>query len=146
MMNEQEYLLAWSVYAAAALGLLLVCFRLTTWIWRPLRELLRLGVCVLLFTPTLIEQGLLAPSLAVLALDILKVGEHSASALRNLQLGALTGLTLYLLWTLLRLFWQNLRGTPVSRRARKPQKPSTSTLHDKKPPAAGRFSRVEPRL
>jgi len=147
-MNEQEYLLAWSVYAAAALGLLLVCFRLSAWMWRPLRELLRLGVCVLLFTPTLIEQGLLAPSLAVVALDVLKVGEHSASALRNLQLGALTGLTLYLLWTLLRLFWQNLFGTPASRRISEPEKPSPPTLTDKKPPAlpASRFSRVEPHL
>jgi len=147
-MNEQEYLLAWSVYAAAALGLLLVCFRLTAWMWRPLRELLRLGVCVLLFTPALIEQGRLAPSLAVVALDVLKVGEHSESALRNLQLGAVTALTLYLLWVLLRLFWQNLRTTPASRRASKPQKPSPPTLADKKPPAlpASRFPRVEPGL
>ncbi|KXU39078.1 hypothetical protein AXE65_10220 [Ventosimonas gracilis] len=150
-MNEQEYLLAWSVYIAAALGLLLVCFRLTAWMWRPLRELLRLGICVLLFTPALIEQGLLAPSLAVVALDILKMGEHSESALRNLQLSAVVALALYLLWVFLRLFWHNLLTTsasPASPRASRPRKPSSPTLVDKKQPAlpASRFSRIEPYL
>jgi len=150
-MNEQEYLLAWSVYIAAALGLLLACFRLTAWMWQPLRELLRLGVCVLLFTPALIEQGLLAPSLAVVALDILKMGEHSESALRNLQLSAMVALALYLLWVFLRLFWHNLRTTsasPASRRASRPRKPSRPRLDDNEQPdlPASRFSRIEPHL
>ena len=33
-MTEQVYLLAWGLYAIAALGCLLVWFRMTGWIWR----------------------------------------------------------------------------------------------------------------
>ena len=37
-MTEQDYLLAWAVYGIAALGCLLVWFRMTGWMWRWLRD------------------------------------------------------------------------------------------------------------
>ena len=40
-MTEHDYLLAWSLYGAAALGCLLVWLRMTGWLWRWLREPLR---------------------------------------------------------------------------------------------------------
>ena len=55
-MTEQDYLLAWGLYAIAALGCLLVWFRMTGWIWRWLREPLRVVVAVLLLTPTIVRN------------------------------------------------------------------------------------------
>ena len=56
-MTENDYLLAWGAYAVAALGCLLVWFQLTGWMWRWLREPLRLLVAVLLLTPTVVDPG-----------------------------------------------------------------------------------------
>jgi len=39
MMNENDYLLAWAAYGVAALGCLLVWLRMTSWMWRYLREI-----------------------------------------------------------------------------------------------------------
>jgi len=41
-MTENDYLTAWGLYAFAALGCLLVWWRMTRWIWRWLREPLAL--------------------------------------------------------------------------------------------------------
>ncbi len=72
-MTEHDYLLAWSLYGAAALGCLLVWLRMTGWLWRWLREPLRVLVAVLLFSPTVVdaERELLAPAIAITALDLL---------------------------------------------------------------------------
>src|SRR5690606_3862218 len=70
-MFENDYLLAWAIYAIAALGLLLVWVRITRWMWRWLREPLWLAVAILLFTPTLVDpaRDMLAPAIAIAALD-----------------------------------------------------------------------------
>ena len=72
-MIENEYVLVWAAYAVAALGCLLVWCRLTSWMWRYLREPLRVIVAVLLFAPTIVDPGreLFAPAIAVTALDLL---------------------------------------------------------------------------
>jgi len=143
-MNEHEYLLAWSVYLAAALGLLLVCFRLTAWMWRTLREVLRLAVCVLLFSPTMIEppKELFSPALAIVALDgFFDMGDNSARALASLKLYAIIALALYLFWVLLRLGWHYLHHSETP----SPRQPKPA-LAPKKPPANARLRRVEPRL
>ena len=44
VMTENDYLLAWGAYLVAALGCLLVWFRLTGWMWRYVREPLRVLV------------------------------------------------------------------------------------------------------
>ena len=54
VMTENDYLTAWGLYAFAALGCLWVWFKLTGWMWRWLREPLRVLGAVLLFSPTII--------------------------------------------------------------------------------------------
>ncbi|MDZ3993446.1 hypothetical protein PspTeo4_25736 [Pseudomonas sp. Teo4] len=54
-MTENDYTLAWGLYALAALGCLLVGFKLTGWMWRWLREPLRVILAVLLLTPTIVD-------------------------------------------------------------------------------------------
>ncbi|HBK50998.1 MAG TPA: MFS transporter, partial [Pseudomonas sp.] len=46
-MTENDYTFAWGLYAVAALGCLLVGFKLTGWMWRWLREPLRVVLAVL---------------------------------------------------------------------------------------------------
>ena len=54
-MIENDYTFAWGLYAVAALGCLLVGFKLTGWMWRWLREPLRVILAVLLLTPTIVD-------------------------------------------------------------------------------------------
>ena len=79
-MTENDYLIAWGLYAFAAVGCLLVWMRLTRWMWRWLREPLRLLMAVLLFSPTIIDpvKAKVAPSIAITALDLaFKVGNNA---------------------------------------------------------------------
>ncbi|AYC33669.1 MFS transporter [Pseudomonas cavernae] len=104
-MTENDYLLAWGGYAIAALGCLLVWCRLTGWMWRYLREPLRLLVAVLLFSPTIVDPGkeLFAPSIAVTALDLLfKVGNNAWHAVADLAMYGMLAFTVYLLFVALR--------------------------------------------
>ena len=97
-MTEQEYLIAWAVYAIAALLLLVVSFKATGWLWRWLREPIRLVVAVLLVTPALVdaEHGLYAPAIAVTVLDLVfKVGNSAWSAVANLAAAGTIGVVLY---------------------------------------------------
>ncbi len=54
-MFESDYSLAWALYGLAALGCLLFWFRVTRWMWRWLREPLRLIAAVLLFEMILVS-------------------------------------------------------------------------------------------
>lgn len=105
LMSEYDYLLAWNLYVLAALGCLLVGFQLTSWLWRWLREPLRVVMAVLLFTPTLIDpaHGLYAPSIAVAALDLLfRTGNNLWMAATDLASFALIGAALYLVFVAIR--------------------------------------------
>lgn len=100
-MIENDYLLAWALYICAALGLMLVWMRLTRWMWRWLREVLRLSAAVLLFTPTLVDPSreLLAPAVAIGALDLgFKMGDSLWRALADLSMYGLIVLVLYLIF------------------------------------------------
>lgn len=100
-MIDNDYLLAWSLYASAALGLMLVWMRLTRWMWRWLREVLRLVAAVLLFTPTLVDpsRDLLAPAIAIGALDLgFQMGDSLWRALADLSMYGLIALVLYLIF------------------------------------------------
>ena len=106
-----DYLLAWTIYGIAALGCLLVWFRVTRPLWRWLREPLRLIVAVLLLTPTIVDptRELFAPAVAITALDILfKVGNNAWRAVADLALYGLIAFGLYAVFVALR--W------PVERR------------------------------
>lgn len=85
-MTENDYLIARSVYAFAALGCLLVWFLMTRWMWRYLKEPLLVAVAVLLFTPTMVDpaKDAMAPAVAITALDLMfKVGSNIWTAVSD---------------------------------------------------------------
>ncbi|HWR78867.1 MAG TPA: MFS transporter [Pseudomonas sp.] len=100
-MTENDYLLAWSAYGVAALGCLLVWFQMTGWMWRWLREPLRLLVAVLLFTPTVVDPGkdALAPAIAITAMDLLlDVGDNAWRAVADLTSYGMIVFVVYLVF------------------------------------------------
>lgn len=147
-----EYLLAWSAYGIAALGCLLVWFRITRPMWRWLREPLRLIMVVLLVTPTIVDPAkeLFAPAVAITALDLaFKVGNNAWRAVADLALYGLIAFALYAVFAGLRFMLER----------RKPQGPTDSAV-DEDPrtlrerlvgkeddrPASRYQARTEPRL
>nr|WP_314876039.1 MFS transporter [uncultured Pseudomonas sp.] len=165
-MTENDYTLAWGLYAVAAIGCLLVTFKLTGWMWRWLREPLRVLVAVLLLTPTIVDpvKESFAPAIAISALDIaFKVGNNAWRAASDLAMYGMIAFALYLLFVLLR--W------PLEKRARERREqadaaakrqaaedsevlveaPVAADRHDRyrndpPAPAAPDRGRVEPRL
>ena len=165
-MTENDYTLAWGLYAVAAIGCLLVTFKLTGWMWRWLREPLRVLVAVLLLTPTIVDpvKESFAPAIAISALDIaFKVGNNAWRAASDLAMYGMIAFALYLLFVLLR--W------PLEKRARERREqtdaaakrqaaedsevlveaPVAADRHDRyrnvpPAPAAPGRGRVEPRL
>ena len=104
-MIENDYLLAWSAYLIAALGCLLVWLRMTGWMWRYLREPLRVLVAVLLFSPTIVDpaKDAFAPAIAIAALDLLfQVGNNVWRAASDLTMYSLLALALYLVFVAVR--------------------------------------------
>ncbi|HZJ92597.1 MAG TPA: MFS transporter [Thiopseudomonas sp.] len=77
-MTENDYQLAWAIYGVSALGCMLAWFYFTSWMWRYVREPLRLIVAVLLFVPTLVDPtgSLYAPALAITTMDLLFKGSN----------------------------------------------------------------------
>ncbi|AZD53373.1 putative MFS-type transporter [Pseudomonas chlororaphis subsp. aurantiaca] len=104
-MTENDYLIAWGLYAFAALGCLLVWMRLTRWMWRWLREPLRVLVAVLLFSPTVVDPAkeMFAPAVAITALDMLfKVGNNAWRAVSDLFMYGVIAFGIYLVFVLIR--------------------------------------------
>ncbi len=104
-MTENDYLIAWGLYAFAAVGCLLVWMRMTRWMWRWLREPLRVLVAVLLFSPTIIDpvKEKFAPAVAITALDLaFKVGNNAWRAISELLMYAMIAFGLYLIFVLIR--------------------------------------------
>ncbi|QXG48993.1 MFS transporter [Pseudomonas viridiflava] len=160
-MTENDYLIAWSLYAFAALGCLLVWFLMTGWMWRYLKEPLRVIAAVLLLTPTLVDpvKDAYAPAVAITALDLMfKVGSNVWTAVSDLAMYGMFAFGAYLLFVLIRWPIERSRkarqpapvAEPVDtdaeddpfasdeRYARKPAAPSPAT--------SARGARVEPRL
>jgi len=104
-MTENDYLIAWGLYGFAALGCLLVWMRMTRWMWRWLREPLRLLMAVLLFTPTIVDpvKEKIAPAIAITVLDLaLKVGNNAWRAISDLLMYGMIAFGLYLILVLIR--------------------------------------------
>jgi len=104
-MTEHDYFLAWGIYAIAAVGCLLVWFRLTRWMWRYLREPLRVLALVLVATPTIVDplKELYAPAIAITALDLLvKAGNNVLQAASDLAMYGMFAFGLYLIFVLIR--------------------------------------------
>ena len=104
-MFDSDYSLAWTLYGIAALGCLLFWFRVTRWMWRWVREPLRLLAAVLLFTPTIVDPAkeLFAPAVAITAMDLaFKVGNNAWRAVADLAMYGLIAFGLYLLLVAIR--------------------------------------------
>lgn len=117
-MTENDYQLAWAIYAASALGCLLVWFYFTGWMWRYLREPLRVLVAVLLFTPTLVDpaRDLYTPAIAMTAMDLLfAVSNEAWRSVADLVMYGAMAFVLYLVFVLLR--WLVLRGRRQTQQA-----------------------------
>ncbi len=149
-MNEHDYLLAWAAYGIAALGCLAVVFQLTGWMWRYLREPLRLVVVVLLLTPTIVDPGkeLFAPAIAITALDLIfKVGNNIWKAVADLSMYGLIAFVVYLLFVLVR--WPVERWLRKRKLARAEASEDSRTLRERMDPDIERprhQGRVEPRV
>jgi len=144
-MTEQEYLIAWAIYAVAALLLLVVTFKATGWLWRWLREPIRLVAAVLMLTPTIAdpEHGFYAPAIAVTVLDLVfKVGNSAWSAVADLAVAGALALVLYLIFVIVRwLYWRSHpRPAPVAAEA-----PTETPLPDAPAARQGSPAPVEPR-
>ena len=161
-MTENDYLIAWGLYAFAALGCMLVWCRMTRFMWRWLREPLRVLMAVLLFSPTIIDpvKEKFAPAVAIAALDLaFKVGDNAWRAVSDLLMYAIIALCVYAVFVLIR--W------PIERagKARKAQADAAAKARSLDPeddqpfgsagndryapsgaPRASASSRVEPRL
>lgn len=151
-MIENDNLLAWAAYAIAALGCLLVWLRMTGWMWRYVREPLRVLVAVLLLSPTIVDPAreLFAPAIAVIALDTLfHVGNNAWRAVADLALYGMIAFVVYLIFVAVR--W------PIERWWRNRQQPSPVEEVDENAPtlrelmAEGRDQsqtamRIEPRI
>lgn len=155
-MTENDYLLAWGAYLIAALGCLLVWFRLTGWMWRYLREPLRVLVLVLLFSPTIVDPAKeqFAPSVAITAMDLLlDVGNNAWRAVADLSMYGLIVFALYLLFVAIRWpverWWQGRSGGLAGSAG----EPTLREMMDDDDDRGGRYDarrerngRVEPRL
>ncbi len=155
-MIYDDYQLAWAIYAIAALGCLLVWFRLTAWMWRYVREPLRLLVAVLLLTPTIVDPGkeLFAPAVAITAMDVLlKVGDNAWRAVADLAMYGLIAFAVYLLfvafrWPLER-WWQGRREpspAPAEDARTLRQRMQDDSADRRLPANAARGRRLDPRL
>lgn len=156
-MIENDYLLAWGAYAIAALGCLLVWFRITRWMWRYLREPLRLLAAILLFCPTIVDPAkeLFAPAVAIVALDLIfKVGSSAWRAVADLAMYGLIAFAIYLVFVAIR--WPFERRAKARKAAGEDQQGEDSDLtlrehleQEQQPrhaPRSTRSARVEPRL
>lgn len=117
-MTENDYQLAWGIYAASALGCLLAWFYFTGWMWRYLREPLRVLAAIILFTPTVVDptRDFYAPAIAMTVMDLLfKVSNDAWRSVADLLMYGGLVFAVYLLFVLLR--WLFTRNKP---RARKP--------------------------
>ncbi|EXF93968.1 MFS transporter [Pseudomonas fluorescens HK44] len=162
-MTENDYLIAWGLYAFAALGCLLVWMRLTRWMWRWLREPLRLLVVVLLFSPTIIDpvKEKFAPAIAITALDLLfKVGNNIWRAISDLVMYSMIVFGIYLIFALIRFPIERASNARKEREAAAKAAAKAADLDDDQPfggagddrygrppvPSNPQRSRVEPRL
>lgn len=131
-MTENDYQLAWTIYIAAALGCLLVWFYFTGWMWRYLREPLRVIAAVLLFTPTLIDpaRGLYTPAIAMTSMDLLfTVGNDAWRSVADLVVYGGIAFALYFVFVLLRwLLWRYKASRKREQQAEQEAEESSLTL------------------
>ena len=126
-MTENDYQLAWGIYAVSALGCLLAWFYFTSWMWRYLREPLRILAAIILFTPTVVDPAreLYAPAIAMTVMDLLfKVSNDAWRSVADLVMYGAMVFAVYLLFVLVRWFvLRNKRGHAAQRHTNKREEP-----------------------
>ena len=135
-MTENDYQLAWGIYAISAVGCLLAWFYFTGWMWRYLREPLRVIAAVILFTPTVVDpaRDFYAPAIAMTVMDLLfKVSNDAWRSVADLVMYGGMLFIVYFVFVLLRwLFTRNKSSTKTAaqkKSAAEPDEPdSTLTL------------------
>lgn len=135
-MTENDYQLAWGIYAVSALGCLLAWFYFTGWMWRYLREPLRVVAAVILFTPTVVDptRDLYAPAIAMTVMDLLfKVSNDAWRSVADLVMYGALVFAVYLVFVLARWLLmrnkRNAKNTGYNRADVEPEEPdSTLTL------------------
>lgn len=114
MLEQNEYLVTWAVYYGAALGVLLVWWRMTKPIpWVPLKQLLRVLLAAVVLVPAPVDSQSveLAPALFVLLFDLLLIQEGDASrAAVYLLYGIVLGLVVLIIDGLIRQVWHRVRA------------------------------------
>lgn len=146
-MNEQDYVIAWSIYAGAALGLIVVFWLMTGWMWRYLREPLRVLLFVLLFTPTPVDapNNFYAPAIAITALDLVfKTGNNAWKAASDLVLMLIIAMGCYLAFVIVRAVVVHLFGG--RRTVQSSNEPDEEYDDDLMEISAKDMGRIEPRL
>jgi predicted membrane protein len=155
-MTEHDYLIAWAVYGVAALGCLWVSFKATGWMWRWLREPIRLIVALILFSPTIAdpEHSFYAPSSAIVVMDLgFHIGNSAWRAVAEMALYGCIVFVAYLVFVLIRwLFQRSRRNDQAADQAPPPAGQPVPPATDNSPPSSPtprlpeRRTRIEPRL
>ncbi len=130
-MTENDYQLAWGIYAVSALGCLLAWFYFTSW-------MLRVLAAVMLFTPTVVDpaRDLYAPAIAMTVMDLLfKVSNDAWRSVADLVMYGAMVFVVYLLFVVLRWLLSRKKVSAKAQAKRQseknvePQAPTTeSTL------------------
>jgi signal transduction histidine kinase len=126
-MTESDYQLAWGMYAVSALGCLLVWFYFTSWMWRYLREPLRVVAAVMLFTPTVVDpaRDFYAPAIAITVRDLLfKVSNDAWRSVADLVMYGAMLFAVYLVFVLVR--WLVTRNKRSARQVARRQAAKTA--------------------
>ena len=113
MLDYIEYITTWAVYLLAAVGLLVVWWRMTRIIpWQPLKQLLRVLVAAIVLMPGPVVYGSAdwAPALFVLLLDVTVVKDaDTMRAVPFLLYGLILGLLALFADGLFR-YWRNKKA------------------------------------
>ncbi|MDY0250117.1 MAG: MFS transporter [Pseudomonas sp.] len=121
-MTENDYQLAWGIYAISAVGCLLAWFYFTGWMWRYLREPLRVIAAVILFTPTVVDpaRDFYAPAIAMTVMDLLfKVSNDAWRSMADLVMYGAMLFAVYSIFVLVR--WLFTRNKPRVKTAASPK-------------------------
>lgn len=125
-----EYTIAWLVYLAAVLGLLIVCWRLFRGIgWRYVRRVLWLTCAVLLLTPAIGAKDYWAPAWIMGSLEALFGGLDIAIPIATMM-GTVLGVVLGL-YTVFSIIARIRGGSPSGQQ---PTPKSHSTRNRKRTP------------
>lgn len=119
-MSESDYQLAWMIYLAAALLCIGASFYFTRWMWRYLREPIRVVVAVVLLTPSAVmaEKALYAPAFVIASIEYFLNKSIELISVTSLLTYLILGLGAYVLFALLRWGWHKYRAKQVTSAAK----------------------------